>query len=165
MAIRDATTDDVDAIQEIAKTSWTADYPDILSRESIQEGLDDWYSDRRIEDSIIWSRALMLVAERDDGIVGFAHATWDVDETDGNILRVYVDPDHRGAGIGSELLEETRDRLFDVGVGRVKAMVLEGNDLGNAFYREFGFEKTDTQEIQIGEESYTECTYTLEGSS
>ena len=91
--------------------------------------------------------------------------TWDVDETDGNILRVYVDPDHRGVGIGSELLEATRDRLFDVGVDRIKAMVLEENDMGNAFYREFGFEKTDTQEIQIGEESYTECTYTLEGSS
>ncbi|AXR76995.1 GNAT family N-acetyltransferase [Natrarchaeobaculum sulfurireducens] len=162
MAVRDATTDDVDAIREVAERSWTADYPDILSRESIQEGLDDWYADRRIEDSIIWSRALMLVVERDEGIVGFAHATWDVDETDGNILRVYVDPDHRGVGIGSDLLEATRDRLFDIGVERIKAMVLEKNDLGNAFYRGFGFEKTDTQQIQIGRESYVECTYTLD---
>lgn len=169
MAIREATTDDVESIQAVADASWSEDYPNILSRESIDSGLDEWYSAERIEDSIIWSRALMLVAdaeEADDAdageVVGFAHATWDVDEEEGNILRVYVHPAYRNEGIGGDLLAETRDRLFDVGVDRVKAMVLENNDLGKAFYEAFGFEQTETEEIVIGDETYVERTYTLE---
>ena len=162
MPIRDATTDDVDAIQRVAHASWEADYPDILSRESIQSGVDDWYTEALIRDSIIWSQALMLVATRDETVVGFAHATFDPDEHTGTILRVYVDPDHRGHGIGRDLLTETRDRLFEQGVDRLSAMVLAANDVGNEFYRTFGFEHTDTESVQIGDERYDECTYVLE---
>ncbi|QFU84898.1 GNAT family N-acetyltransferase [Natronorubrum aibiense] len=162
MTVRAATPDDVNAIQHVARSSWTEDYPDILSRESIQEGFDEWYSDDLVRDSIIWSRALMLVAERDDEVVGFAHAVWDPDDNEGNILRVYVAPDHRNEGLGRQLLEATRDRLVEQGVERLNAMVLEANEPGNAFYRGFGFEQATTEPITIGEETYTECTYVLE---
>jgi len=165
MPIRDATTDDVDAIQRVAHSSWEADYPDILSRESIRDGVDDWYTEELIRDSIIWSQALMLVAERNGSIVGFAHATFEPDERTGTILRVYVDPDHRGAGIGNDLLTETRDRLFEQGVDHINAMVLAANDIGNEFYRAFGFEQTATEAVTIGNERYEECTYALERES
>lgn len=165
MAIREATVDDIDAIQRVAQKSWTQDYPEILSRESLQEGLDDWYSEERIEDSIVWSRALMLIADRNDEIVGFTHATWDTNADEGNILRVYVKPDSRGGGIGSRLLEETCQTLFDQRVDRIKAMVLDANDLGKAFYNEFGFEEMETETVSIGDDSYEECTYVLERES
>ena len=165
MPVREATTDDIDAIQRVAHASWEADYPDILSRESIQEGVDDWYTETLIRDSIIWAQALMLVAERDGSVVGFAHATFDPDEHTGTILRVYVDPDHRGAGIGRDLLTETRDRLFEQGVERLSAMVLAANDVGTEFYRAFGFEHAATESVQIGDERYDERTYTLERES
>ncbi|WP_436346045.1 GNAT family N-acetyltransferase [Natronorubrum sp. FCH18a] len=165
MAIREATVDDIEAIQDVAQQSWTRDYPKILSRESLQEGLDDWYSEERVRDSIVWARALMLVVERDDEIVGFAHATWDNSTDEGNILRVYVAPDSRGEGIGGRLLEETCHSLFEQGVERVKAMVLDANELGKRFYSEFGFEKGDVEEISIGGDTYQECTYVLERES
>ena len=162
MTIREATTDDIDAIQDVAQSSWTDDYPDILSRESIEDGLDEWYSDELIRDSIIWSRAFMLVAEHDGEVAGFAHATIDFDENEGTLLRVYVAPAFRNEGLGRQLLEETRDRLVDQGVERIKAMVLEANELGNAFYRGFGFEQVATEAVKIGEDTHTECTYVLE---
>ncbi|WP_137290606.1 GNAT family N-acetyltransferase [Natronorubrum halophilum] len=165
MTIREATVDDIDAIQNVAEQSWTQDYPDILSRESLQEGLDEWYSEERIRDSIVWARALMLVVERHDEIVGFAHATWDTDTTEGNILRVYVTPDYRADGIGRRLLEETCHSVFEQGVDRVKAMVLDANELGKTFYSEFGFEKGEVDEIPIGGDTYQECTYVLERES
>ena len=165
MAIREATVDDIDAIQRVAQESWTRDYPDILSRESMAEGLDDWYSDERIRDSIAWARALMLVAERDDEIVGFAHATWDINANVGNILRVYVGPDSRGEGIGQRLLEETCLTLFEQGIDRINAMVLDANELGKAFYSDFGFERAETTTISIGGDAYEECTYVLERES
>lgn len=165
MAIREATVDDIDAIQGVAEQSWTRDYPDVLSRESIEEGLDDWYSEERVRDSIVWARALMLVADQDGEIVGFAHATWGTDSGEGNILRVYVDPDARGEGIGGRLLEETCQTLFEQGVERVKAMVLDANEPGKRFYSEFGFERTETETVPIGDDTYEECTYVLERES
>lgn len=162
MAIREATVDDIDAIQNVAQQSWTQDYPEILSRESLQEGLDEWYSEERVRDSIVWARALMLVVEHNDEIVGFAHSVWDNNTGEGNILRVYVAPDSRSDGIGSRLLEETCRSLFEQGVDRVKAMVLDANELGKSFYSEFDFEKGAVEEILIGGDSYQECTYVLE---
>nr|WP_242611623.1 GNAT family N-acetyltransferase [Natrinema hispanicum] len=77
---------------------------------------------------------------------------------------MYVDPDHRGEGIGSDLLTETRDRLFEQGVEHINAMVLAANDVGNEFYQAFGFEQTATEPVTIGDERYEECTYSLDAS-
>ncbi|WP_049922559.1 GNAT family N-acetyltransferase [Halopiger djelfimassiliensis] len=162
MAIREATVDDIEAIQNVAQQSWTTDYPEFLSRDSIRDGLDEWYAEDRLRDAIAWTRALVLVAERDGGVVGFAHATWNVDATDGTILRVYVAPDHRTDGFGTRLLEETCRILFEQGVDRIEAMVLDANELGKRFYREFGFEKAGTEPVPVGEDISQECTFVLE---
>lgn len=74
MAIREATTEDVEGIQRVAEDSWEADYPDVMSSESLDEGIHDWYSTDRILDSLTWSTSIMLVSELDENIVGFVHA-------------------------------------------------------------------------------------------
>ena len=161
MTIREATDDDIEAIQGIAEASWESDYPDVLSRESMEEGVDDWYSEDRIRESITWSRAHMLVSERDDDMVGFVHADLIPEDEIGHVLRLYVHPDHRQQGIGGELLGEACRTLFDEGAERIRAMVLESNELGNQFYQEFGFEPVSTEAVMIGEETYRERTYEL----
>lgn len=170
MTIREATPEDVDGIRDVAKASWDTDYPDILSRESIEDGFDDWYSPEQVRHSLTWADTLLLVAEEDDDIVGFSHAIWGKDETQGSdsetthgdILRLYVHPDHRQDGLGRRLFEATRDELAEMNVTTLRAMVLENNDLGNAFYKGFGFDLSDTEQIAIGEETYRENTYTLD---
>lgn len=170
MTIRTATSDDIDGIRTVAKASWDTDYPDILSRESIEDGFDEWYSPDQIRNSLTWANTLLLIAEVDDRIVGFAHAVWEREETDrddpgekdGDILRLYVHPEYRGEGLGRKLFEATRDELADQGVTALSAMVLENNDLGNDFYSGFGFEQIDTREISIGEETYSENRYRLD---
>lgn len=162
MDVQPATIDDVDGIQTIAKESWEHDYPDILSSESLSEGVDEWYSTDAIRDSVDWPRASVLVAREDDAVVGFVHAVFDADRNEGNILRLYVDPEHRGAGVGGALLDAVRDELFDRGADRLRAMVLAANDVGNAFYDHLGFQLDGESEVVIGGETYTEHTYTVE---
>ncbi|MFC4541150.1 GNAT family N-acetyltransferase [Halosolutus amylolyticus] len=157
MELRRATATDVDAIREIAETSWRTDYPDILNREAIEDGIDEWYDPDRIQAELAEDDAVVLVAELDDEPVGFAHAIRQ--QRTGYILRVYVAPDARGRGVGSALLTSARDALLTRGVDDVRAMVLAGNEPGNAFYEEFGFEKVDEQETVIGGETYTEHVY------
>lgn len=160
MTINEATQEHLDGIRAVARRSWEADYPGVVSRESVAEGVDDWYARDRLEDALTRSQARLLVSITEGRVVGFAHAVWDGD--DGYILRLYVDPAHRRAGIGGRLLERIRADLFEQGADRIIAMVLAANDLGNTFYREAGFEQVAEEETIIGETPYPENTYVLQ---
>lgn len=160
MTVRTADRDDVDAIRRVAQRSWERDYPDILTRETVVEGVGDWYAPSEIEAACDRGRTVLLVAEADGDVVGFAHATW-TDQDDGWVLRIYVDPDHRREGLGRELLERTGVELSQHGVDRLNATVLADNEPGNAFYEHFGFELAEETETTIGGESYPENRYVL----
>lgn len=161
MTIREATDGDIDAIRRVAERSWETDYPDILTRETAEAAVSEWYDAEELRDELENSRALLCVAEREGSVVGFTHANWN-DADEGYILRLYVDPDHRRDGVGRALLEETCTRLEGMGVERINAMVLADNGPGNTFYEEFGFEHVDKSETTIGGEAYPENRYVLE---
>lgn len=150
-------------IRQVAQESWRHDYPDVLTRESIHDGLDEWYATDQIELELARNDRLMLVADTDERVVGFAHGVWD--DNEGDILRLYVTPEHRGQEIGRQLLEHTRSELFEKGVDRIVALVLAANDLGNEFYRAFGFEKRGEDQTKIAGEFYDENTYVYEQSA
>ncbi|QLD88578.1 GNAT family N-acetyltransferase [Natronomonas salina] len=156
MEFRPATTDDLEAIRAIARDSWETDYPDIVSRETIDEGFEDWYASDELARELREGDATMLLAVEDDQPVGFAHGI--VSEGVGNVLRLYVRPEARGRGVGSDLLERTAERLGDEGADHLRAMVLEDNETGRAFYRSAGFEAVDDAETKIGSETQTELT-------
>ena len=160
MELREAATGDVEAIERVARASWEADYPDILSRETVEEGVEEWYAPERIAAEIETDDALVPVAETDGEVTGFAHAV--EDERGGTILRIYVAPDHRRAGVGGELLEHAREKLESRGAERIHAMVLAENELGTEFYRRRGFELAEEGETVIGETTYRENVYVAE---
>ncbi|WP_238547495.1 GNAT family N-acetyltransferase [Haloferax mediterranei] len=162
MPIRTATEDDTDAILQIAQQSWKTDYPEILTRETAEEAVTDWYTPEQIVAELHKSQARILVAEREDTVIGFAHATWNNTEGEGYILRIYVHPEHRRENVGRELLEQTCAGLAEQGIERINAMVLVENKPGNAFYERFGFEHADERETIIGDEPHPENRYVLE---
>lgn len=157
MAIHEAAADDVEAITAVARLSWNHDYPEILSRDTVEQGVEEWYSPETITAEIDSDDAVVPVAKRESEVVGFTHAV--EDETGGTVLRVYVVPDHRGDGIGSDLLEHAREKLADRGAGQLRAMVLAENEPGNEFYRRLGFELHERNETRIGDETYRENVY------
>lgn len=162
MTVRAATEDDVDDIRRVAERSWEEDYPEILTRETVVEAIGDWYDPDELRVAVDRGRTVLLVAEHDGAVVGFAHATW-TDDDEGWLLRIYVDPDHRRVGLGRELLERTGVELSQHGVDRLNATVLADNEPGNAFYEHFGFELAEETETTIGGESYPENRYVLAG--
>lgn len=157
MKTRHAHDEDVSAIKRIAEDAWEADYPDILHRENVGDVVHEWYDGGSIREELTNEDAIIVVAEADGAVVGFAHGIWA--RRTGHILRVYVHPDHRGEGVGRELLATVRDALLRRGSDRIQAMVLADNEVGNEFYRQAGFEKIDEGETTIGGESYTENVY------
>lgn len=163
MQVRPATGGDAAAIHDVARAAWEADYPDIVSRENATAAVEDWYDTDRIREAVDDPGTLVLVAETDGEVVGFAHAALSSERATGSILRLYAHPDHRRSGVGSELLSETVDELRDREVERVEAMVLAENEPGNDFYREAGFRHDGTGETRIAGESYEENVYVYGG--
>lgn len=163
MEVREAEHGDIPGIREVARRSWERDYPDVLSRETIDEGVEEWYSPERLEGERTDEDALLTVVEDDGEVVAFSHAAWEADS--GDILRLYVRPDRRKEGIGRRLLERTCERLGERDIDRIKAMVLAANEPGNEFYRAMGFEKAGTATTEVGEESHQENVYVRDRGS
>ncbi|MFT4881950.1 MAG: ribosomal protein S18 acetylase RimI-like enzyme [Salinirussus sp.] len=161
MTVRAATADDVEVIKQVARRSWETDYPDILTRETVEAGIGDWYALDSLTTALARERTSLLVAEPESSVVGFVHAVRQAATGVGFVLRLYVDPDHRREGVGAALLDAVAEALSGDGLERIDAAVLSANGLGRTFYESFGFELADEAETRIGGESYPECRYSL----
>lgn len=179
VTFREATVGDVDAIRDVARTTWEADYPNVVNRESITDTVESWYGADQLAADVRRGDALVIVADRrdldgasasasDDGeaddeetgdgsVVGFVHAV--VDGDCGTLLRAYVHPDARGKGLGRGLVDAALDAFRDRGCDRAEAMVLARNDPGTAFYERLGFEHVATDTTTIGGDGYDERVY------
>jgi ribosomal protein S18 acetylase RimI-like enzyme len=164
MKFRHAGTDDVPEIIGVAERSWEHDYPDILTRESAREAVTEWYDADRLELDAVAADTALLVAIDEDADedqagppIGFVHGV--VDDDTGTLLRVYVDPEYRGDGVGRSLVEYAIDDFGTRGVERVEAMVLAANEPGNEFYRSLGFELVQRATTTVGGEPHDENIY------
>jgi ribosomal protein S18 acetylase RimI-like enzyme len=136
-------------------TSWETDYPAIISRETIEQGIDEWYAPEALEREFRDAQTVLVLAV-DDEPCGFVHAV--AAEDTGHLLRLYVVPDRRREGIGGRLLDEAQERLLVHDVDRLRAMVLAANDSGIDFYRANGFDVVGDAETTIGGDAYEETT-------
>ena len=168
--MREATTADVASIRAVAEASWERDYADLLTRDTVAAGVNDWYDEATLTAQVTDERTPVRVAETENGggetnegedgqIVGFAHGY--VDGETGHVLRLYVHPEERRSGIGERVLDATVDALVERGSERVDATVLAANEQGRAFYEAQGFEQVAVAETTIGGEPYPECRYRL----
>ncbi len=92
--------------------------------------------------------AVVLVAERDGDVLGYAYAT--VEGNDYMALRgpagvlqdIVVDPDYRGQGIGRTLLDATLAALEARGAPRVVLSTAERNEPAQRLFARAGFRRT-----------------------
>lgn len=85
-----------------------------------------------VERLIVDSPAALLVAERENEIVGALIATWD--GWRGNMYRLAVRDGHRRQGIGIALTRAGEDYLRDCGARRVTALVAFEDDVAGPFW-------------------------------
>lgn len=143
MVIRAATIADAHDIAELHVASWKAAYRGLMP-DAVLDGLS---VPKRAE---MWQRIIaekkfqLLVAEHDDGIVGFVNfgSARDPDAVPGltgEILAIYVDPNRWHEGIGRELLEAVLSELRSAGFNEVILWVLDSNSRARVFYERAGF--------------------------
>ncbi|MFC4447564.1 GNAT family N-acetyltransferase [Halorussus aquaticus] len=175
MEIREATDDDIPTIRSVARDAWTEAYADTVPESVVESAVSEWYAEETMSRIIADDEQVCLVAI-DDGeasrdsedaseerseprgdIVGFSHGA--TDNGAGDVLRLYVHPDRWNEGIGTAMLEAMEERLTAMGAETIQAMVLADNEMGNAFYEDHGFEKTDEAETQLDGATRTENVY------
>lgn len=87
-------------------------------------------------------RAWALIAEWDGAPVGFALWCYAVSTFVGRpsvyVEDVFVEPAHRGRGIGRRIFAELARRALAEGCGRMEWSVLDWNEPSIAFYRSIG---------------------------
>ncbi len=87
----------------------------------------------------------LLVARQDDEIQGFVMftvegGTYQQDVTRGIVENLFVVPDRRDEGVGSELLGAAEAALAERGADVVALEVLAANEDARRFYRQHGYE-------------------------
>lgn len=91
---------------------------------------------------------IVLVAERDDAVVGYAYAGMEGNDymalrgPAGVLYDLVVDPDHRRQKVGSSLLEAALGELEQLGAPRVLLFTAEKNHVAQAMFAGARFRRT-----------------------
>lgn len=101
----------------------------------------------------------LLVARTDGDIVGFVMFSresggYERSVDRGIIENLYVDPDHREEGIGSDLLGRAETRLRRDGADTIVLEVMADNEPARRFYRSHGYEP-HRLELEKGSDTHT----------
>lgn len=123
---------DIDRVMELA-----ADAPQFDTRDDEPDTEHFWPRDRLAA----WTASddPLLVAEEGGEVAGFLLARVHQPTRKAEIENILVAPEHRGAGIGRELLAEAIERFQDRDVRYVAALTQEGNTDAIGFFTENGF--------------------------
>lgn len=160
MKIRAATSADRDRVRAIAADSLRSSYS--LSPQQIESIVEGEFGDERLDDRFVDPDAAVFVAEDSAGDTEQIQGFVDIDTENGRRLQwLHVDPQARGNGIGTALLEFVRKT--DPGTP-LTAHVLADAVEGGEFLEGFGLERHENVDVQIGDEEYSVVVF-REGSS
>jgi GNAT superfamily N-acetyltransferase len=156
--VRPAASADAAAVADVGVTAWRATYAGIVGADAIERFIAGAYTVARIESRI--ERDVMYVAGYEgghpSGVDGFVEALIDRDHP--HIVAFYTRPGARGRGLGTALLEAV---VATYPGQDISADVLEGNELGEPFYRARGFEPGEVIEEDIAGELIRERRWWL----
>ena len=156
MKLRSLTAADGPDIRELSRRSMESAYENVLPETVISKAIKEWYDDDAIASYVSGDEMDFVIATIDDELVGFAQSHVVESLGKGRLLWVHVDPDHRGIGIGSDLLRAAIERLHDRGIETVTAVVLAEYEAGKAFYEANGFSRLSDREVEIAGEPFRE---------
>jgi GNAT superfamily N-acetyltransferase len=162
MELREPDTADAERIRELIESTLTASYA--LSPQQIEALLEDNFDRERLAEAFTAPGSVTLVAESSvDGeettVGGIVEGEFDETGGSGELRWLFVDPEHRGKGIGTQLFNTGVERLRNQGAEHITATTFEANREGTQFFEQFGFEHTDDRQVEMAGESLVEHVY------
>ncbi len=139
--VRQISTEDVDALIDVARDSWNWTYREIYSKDFIDNWIRENYSRESLLGEITKSKTdpevIFLVAFIDSKLTGFIELK--VENRKAVLLRLYLKPEYTRRGIGKSLLMEAEKIMKKMGVAECTLSVHRRNEIGISFYIKQGF--------------------------
>ena len=161
MEIREPESAETERIREVVGSSMTTSFR--LSPAQIDGLVDDQFADEAVADKREDEETLLQVAETGAEIEGATIAGFvegRLEDEWGEVRWLFVDPEHRRKGIGTELYETATEALRDRGAEHIYVTVLEANTEGHDFVERLGLEHDGDRRVEIADESVVNYVYT-----
>ena len=159
MTIRKASNDDASSLAALSIEVWIGTY--------LRNGVSKFFADyalstfttQMFEALIADENEIILVSDNSDGIDGFVRLTLHSPAPTENgpeteVATLYVQPRHKGKGIGKRRLDEAFRLSAERGRDGVWLAVNSENQDAIAFYEHLGFARDGQTAFRIGEQSY-----------
>jgi ribosomal protein S18 acetylase RimI-like enzyme len=160
METRAAEADDFERITDIVERSMRNSYR--LSPQQIEAIVEEQFEPDRLREKRDRSDTVLLVTETSEDVegrkvAGFAEGR--IDESVGELTWLFVDPQRRGQGIGTDLFDSVSQAMRDDGVEQIRGAVLETNTEGQDFLERFGLEHKTDDQMEVGEMDLANYVY------
>jgi ribosomal protein S18 acetylase RimI-like enzyme len=136
--IRPATLADVPDIATVARHTWNVTYARSVAAHNREQFLDQAYAPQALREAISHGRGWLYVAAQAGTVVGFAQYRRRYD-AQGELVRIYVHPDHQRRGVGRTFLAIGLLAMATAGIGHCYVSAEANNTAARAFYERFGF--------------------------
>lgn len=159
LSIRAATPEDASAIAHVHVESWRTTYAGIVPVAYLA-GLDEILR-AKLWHEWLTGQALVLVAELDGKVMGFAHGGTNreaLEHCDGELYSIYLLQDAQRRGAGTALLSAMATGLSERGFKSMAVWVLEKNP-ARSFYEKTGAHLVASKVIEIGGAKLMEVAY------
>jgi GNAT superfamily N-acetyltransferase len=147
MQFRKAVISDIPVIQQIAEKAWRPTYSHILSEEQTIYMLDMMYGTEVLLKQINSQIAFYLAVEADQVIGYFAMEITEPIKM--KLHKIYLDPDQKSKGVGSQIIAFIKDFGFKAGVKHIELNVNKFNSAVQ-FYEKMGFFRAKEMVLDIG---------------
>jgi GNAT superfamily N-acetyltransferase len=148
--LRAATAAEIPVVQSLADEIWHRHYPGIISNEQIEYMLAHGYSREALTRFLCEDGAGLALAAIDDRAVGFA-AWYRVDDATTKLDKLYVLPEHHGAGVGRALIEHVAAFARVRGASTLALNVNRNNAGAIRAYERCGFAIRSQGDFPIGD--------------
>jgi GNAT superfamily N-acetyltransferase len=161
--VRAAVPEDADEVARLQVRSWRSAYRGLIAQEFLDGLTPEFFADRYTFGRVGLGLPTTLLAVDGSAIRGLATTGLCRDRdfpNFGELMAIYVDPEHARTGVGRLLMTAARERLRLVGATGALLWVLEGNVGARRFYERDGWRfdgacRTETfGDIPVGQVRY-----------
>jgi ribosomal protein S18 acetylase RimI-like enzyme len=148
--IIEATIEQLDSVQSIARKTWPISYKDVISPTQIEYMLEMMYSKSALEEQLLVKNHHFILAKKANEFLGFASYEFNCDTIGKTkIHKLYVLPETQGSGIGVKLVDFLTIKAKE---NNQSAIFLNVNKYNSAlnFYTKIGFNIAYEEVIDIG---------------
>lgn len=160
MELRSGEPTDRNAIADVALASLRKSYTHFIDESTIEEAVDRWYAEDPFGETFENENELLVVAEEDGEVVGFAQgAILESEPVAAELHWLHVHPDAREQDLGSQLLGGMQDQASHLGATVLRGLVLAENEAGVAFYEAHEFERVGSRTVDVTDQEFEELIY------